>query len=59
MSKELIYWKCLKCGRHLAVINKMDGSFSQDIKCSSCKSLNKITVEGDRINCDCERANNS
>lgn len=50
-----VHWKCLVCGRFLSVIEEVRGnSLSQSTKCSSCKSNNKIEINGDVIKCEAE-----
>jgi len=52
--RKPVHWKCLGCNRHLATIEDMRTSISQTAKCSSCKAINKITIENEGYNIKCE-----
>jgi len=52
--RKTVHWKCLGCNRHLATIEDMRNTITQTAKCSSCKAINKITIEKDGYIIKCE-----
>lgn len=52
--RKAVHWKCLGCNRHLATIEDMRATLTQTAKCSSCKAINKITIEKEAFIIKCE-----